>query len=339
MTASLQPEEFDLMTSLGDVPRHHARTRGDKVALSFEGRETTFAALDANSNRTSAALTAAGVKAGDRGCYFGKNSDHYCTLLFGGSNLGAGAAAIVDAAADRSLVLMDEIGRGTSVFDGLSQAHATASRLIAHNRAFTLFATHYFELTRLAQRHAGVFNRHLAAVEHRGGIAFLHEVRDGPANRSYGLQVARLAGLPGAVVRSAGQMLEQLELQARADDAQIDLFGASDAPDAADAARADESAHRPPGHRSATASDASDGSDATDASDASDATDASDSPDPSDSSDTSKPSSQPDPRRSSTMGTAERAVLDRLASLSPDELTPRAALELLYEWRARLNDD
>ena len=94
MTASLQPEEFDLMTSLGDVPRHHARTRGDKVALSFEGRETTFAALDANSNRTSAALTAAGVKAGDRVCYFGKNSDHYFELLFAVMKLGAVIAPI-----------------------------------------------------------------------------------------------------------------------------------------------------------------------------------------------------------------------------------------------------
>ncbi len=134
------------------------------------------------------------------------------------------AAAILNAATERSLVLMDEIGRGTSTFDGLALAQAIAARLIAHNRAFTLFATHYFELTQLAQRHAGVINRHLAAVEHRGGIAFLHEVRDGPASRSYGLQVARLAGLPAPVLRQAGQALEALERQSRAGDPQIDLF-------------------------------------------------------------------------------------------------------------------
>jgi len=209
------------------------------------------------------------------------------------------AAAILNAATDRSLVLMDEIGRGTSTFDGLSLAHAIASRLIAHNRAFTLFATHYFELTRLAQRHAGVFNRHLAAVEHRGGIAFLHEVRDGPANRSYGLQVARLAGLPGPVVRAAGQMLEQLELQARADDAQIDLFGRGDAL---------ELTHEP------AVADASQEALQAGA-------------DPAPAATPSGPSA------------AERTVLDRLAGLSPDELTPRAALDLLYEWRARLTDD
>jgi DNA mismatch repair protein MutS len=140
------------------------------------------------------------------------------------------AAAILNAATDQSLVLMDEIGRGTSTFDGLSLAQAIASRLITHNRAFTLFATHYFELTRLAQRHAGVINRHLSAVEHRGGIAFLHEVKDGPASRSHGLQVARLAGLPAPVVRAAAQVLEALESQSRADDAQIDLFAEAAAP-------------------------------------------------------------------------------------------------------------
>ncbi len=136
------------------------------------------------------------------------------------------AAAILHAATERSLVLMDEIGRGTSTFDGLALAHAIAARLITHNRAFTLFATHYFELTQLAQRHPQAINRHLAAAEHRGAIAFLHEVRDGPANRSYGLQVARLAGLPAPVVRSAGQLLEALEARSREGDAQFDLFRA-----------------------------------------------------------------------------------------------------------------
>ena len=136
------------------------------------------------------------------------------------------AAAILNEATDCSLVLMDEIGRGTSTFDGLSLAHAIATRLLNHNRSLTLFATHYFELTRIAARHAGAINMHLAAAEYRGGIAFLHEVRDGPASRSYGLQVARLAGVPQAVIRAAHALLNELESRAREQDAQIDLFAA-----------------------------------------------------------------------------------------------------------------
>jgi DNA mismatch repair protein MutS len=138
------------------------------------------------------------------------------------------AAAILNAATDRSLVLMDEIGRGTSTFDGLSLAHAIASRLLTHNRSLTLFATHYFELTQLAATQAGAVNMHLAAAEHRGGIAFLHELREGPASRSYGLQVARLAGVPAPVIRAAGSLLAELETRARADDSQFDLFGVND---------------------------------------------------------------------------------------------------------------
>jgi DNA mismatch repair protein MutS len=119
---------------------------------------------------------------------------------------------------------MDEIGRGTSTFDGLALAHAIAARLLAHNRALTLFATHYFELTRLAATHPQAINLHLAAAEHRGGIVFLHEVRDGPASRSYGIQVARLAGMPAAVIRAADKVLGELEARARAEDEQLDLF-------------------------------------------------------------------------------------------------------------------
>jgi DNA mismatch repair protein MutS len=120
---------------------------------------------------------------------------------------------------------MDEVGRGTSTFDGLALAHAIAERLLQHNRAMTLFATHYFELTQLAQASPAALNLHLAAAEHQGGIVFLHEVRPGPANRSYGLQVGRLAGLPATVVRKAGLLLEQLEARARAHDDQLELFG------------------------------------------------------------------------------------------------------------------
>jgi DNA mismatch repair protein MutS len=134
------------------------------------------------------------------------------------------AAAILNQASDQSLVLMDEIGRGTSTFDGLSLAHAIASRLLSHNRSLSLFATHYFELTQLAAKQPGAINMHLAAAEHRGGIAFLHELREGPASRSYGLQVARLAGVPTPVIRAAGSLLAELESRAREDDAQSDLF-------------------------------------------------------------------------------------------------------------------
>jgi DNA mismatch repair protein MutS len=138
------------------------------------------------------------------------------------------AAAILNGATDRSLVLMDEIGRGTSTFDGLSLAHAIAERLLTHNRALTLFATHYFEITRIAERHAAATNMHVAAAETRQGIAFLHELREGPASRSYGLQVARLAGIPAGVVRSAGQVMQQLEAAAATQSDQFDLFEGRD---------------------------------------------------------------------------------------------------------------
>jgi DNA mismatch repair protein MutS len=136
------------------------------------------------------------------------------------------AASILHGATDRSLVLMDEIGRGTSTFDGLSLAHAIAERLVGGNRALCLFATHYFEITRLAERFSQATNRHLSASEGKKGVVFLHEVKDGPASRSYGLQVARLAGIPASVVRSASQTLQQLEAQGEKNDSQFDLFAA-----------------------------------------------------------------------------------------------------------------
>ena len=110
---------------------------------------------------------------------------------------------------------MDEIGRGTSTYDGLALAWAIACRLLAHNRALTLFATHYFELTRLPSEQPSAANVHLAAAESAGGIVFLHEVREGPASRSYGIQVAQRAGVPAAVIRQATRELERLESQAR----------------------------------------------------------------------------------------------------------------------------
>lgn len=135
------------------------------------------------------------------------------------------AAAILNAASPRSLVLMDEIGRGTSTFDGLSLAHAIAARMLTSNRCLTLFATHYFELTQLAVTHAGAFNLHLSAIEHAGGIVFLHSVEAGPASQSYGLEVARLAGLPAPVIRAARQSLVLLENKSSQNDPQGNLFG------------------------------------------------------------------------------------------------------------------
>jgi DNA mismatch repair protein MutS len=123
------------------------------------------------------------------------------------------AANILHNASARSLILLDEIGRGTSTFDGLSLAWAVARDIAARVRAFTLFATHYFELTTLAAEIEGCANVHLDATEHGDGIVFLHAVKDGPANRSYGLQVAQLAGVPVKVIGEARRYLERLEAQ------------------------------------------------------------------------------------------------------------------------------
>ncbi|MFO1469169.1 MAG: DNA mismatch repair protein MutS [Steroidobacteraceae bacterium] len=120
-------------------------------------------------------------------------------------------ANILNNATDQSLVLMDEIGRGTSTFDGLSLAWACAAHIATRLRCFTLFATHYFELTSLASEVPGVANVHVEAVEHGEKLVFLHSVREGPANQSYGLQVAALAGIPPAVIRQARRYLTELE--------------------------------------------------------------------------------------------------------------------------------
>ena len=152
-------------------------------------------------------------------------------------------AAILHGATELSLVLMDEIGRGTSTFDGLALAGAVASHLHDKSRAFTLFATHYFELTQFPARHERAVNVHVGAVESGQDIVFLHQIEPGPASRSYGVQVARLAGMPTAVVRQARAALEALEAQAQAGQAQVDLFAPPPAaapaePSAAEAALA-----------------------------------------------------------------------------------------------------
>ena len=120
-------------------------------------------------------------------------------------------AGILHNADDKSLVLLDEIGRGTSTYDGLALAWAVFEHLQMHNRALVLFATHYYQMTALADAVEGAANCHLAAREHGDDIIFLHRVEDGAANKSYGLQVARLAGVPAEVVANAHNRLRQLE--------------------------------------------------------------------------------------------------------------------------------
>lgn len=140
------------------------------------------------------------------------------------------AANILHNATSKSLILIDEIGRGTSTFDGLSLAWACAEHLAKETKAYTLFATHYFELTTLADLHRNIHNVHLEAIEHGDTIIFLHAVKDGAANQSYGLQVAALAGVPRVVIENAKAKLRELEMHAYAEQQikrgndQIDLF-------------------------------------------------------------------------------------------------------------------
>jgi len=136
-------------------------------------------------------------------------------------------ANILHNATANSLVLMDEVGRGTSTYDGLALAWACAVHLAHRVRAYTLFATHYFELTRLAEREPSVENVHLRAVEHKDRIVFLHSVQTGPASQSYGLQVAALAGIPTTVLKQARQHLALLERQQHTDEPQLGLFDQS----------------------------------------------------------------------------------------------------------------
>jgi len=143
-------------------------------------------------------------------------------------------AIILNNATERSLVLMDEVGRGTSTFDGLSLAWASARHIATRIRAFTLFATHYFELTALARETEGCANVHLDATEYGEAFVFLHAVKEGPANRSYGLQVVALAGVPREVIGHARRYLEELERardQRRASETQAELPLVVAAPD------------------------------------------------------------------------------------------------------------
>jgi DNA mismatch repair protein MutS len=146
------------------------------------------------------------------------------------------AASILNNATPRSLVLVDEIGRGTSTFDGLALAYAIARHLAESSRCYTLFATHYFELTQLAAELPHIANVHLDAVEHKDRIVFLHRLEGGPADRSYGIHVAHLAGIPKDVVRAARRHLAELEKQLRPSASQPDLFAAATPAPVSDAA-------------------------------------------------------------------------------------------------------
>lgn len=200
-------------------------------------------------------------------------------------------ASILSAATPYSLVLMDEVGRGTSTYDGLALAWAIATRLIQHNQSLTLFATHYFEMTRLAEQFAQSVNVHLAAAETPSGVVFLHEVRKGPASRSYGIQVAQRAGIPTAVIRQATRELMRLEEQ-KDGLPQLDLFTAE--PD------------------EPTAGESTAGESATD--------------------DLNITEGPQDARTPPT----HKEVLAALQALSLDELTPRQALDMLYELQEKL---
>ncbi|WP_425486379.1 DNA mismatch repair protein MutS [Aromatoleum diolicum] len=141
------------------------------------------------------------------------------------------ASAILHGATGQSLVLMDEIGRGTSTFDGLALAFAIARHLLEKNGCLTLFSTHYFELTRLNGDYPECANVHLDAVEHAHRIVFLHAVEEGPASQSYGIEVAALAGIPGSVIRDAKRRLRALENREVGAGPQADLFAALPEPE------------------------------------------------------------------------------------------------------------
>ena len=205
------------------------------------------------------------------------------------------AAAILSAATVRSLVLMDEIGRGTSTYDGLALAWSIAHRLLTHNRSLTLFATHYFEITQLPTRAEGAANVHVAAAESASGIAFLHEVRAGPASRSYGIQVAQRAGIPPAVIRLASRELARLEARG-APTPQLALFSALN----------DESGNDDLDGRETRTSLADDAVRVRH--------------------DASHDTPAPDEHAA--------ALRADLANIDPDTLTPREALDTIYRWRA-----
>jgi len=193
-------------------------------------------------------------------------------------------ANILHNASEHSLVLMDEVGRGTSTFDGLSLAWACAEHLAQQVGAYTLFATHYFEMTQLSEHNPAVVNVHLTATEHNDHIVFLHHVEEGPASQSYGLQVAKLAGVPTNVIEQAKHKLGALE-QTQINDRQQPKANATVA----------QSTIAEP-----------------------------------------EPISPNQPLQSDMFATSPSKVELALENVNPDELTPRQALELLYELKQDL---
>ncbi len=187
-------------------------------------------------------------------------------------------ANILNNATAESLVLMDEVGRGTATFDGLALAFSIARYLLKRNRSYTLFATHYFELTQLAQEFKQVHNVHLDAVEHKHHIVFLHQLAEGPASQSYGLQVAALAGVPGSVIQSARKHLNKLEQDSLRDTDQLDLF-------------------------------------------------------------LGEPENVQNMQTNPAKPVEEHPVIQLLQDLNPDNLSPRQALEKLYQLKSSVNSD
>ncbi|MFM7118716.1 MAG: DNA mismatch repair protein MutS [Gammaproteobacteria bacterium] len=263
LTQPFVPNDLDL----GDHQRMLIITGPNMGGKSTYMRQTALIAL--------LACTGCGVPA--RSATIGP-IDRIFTRIGASDDLGGGrstfmvemteTANILHHATPQSLVLLDEIGRGTSTYDGLAMAWATATALARERRAFTLFATHYFELTALADELPATANVHLTAALHRSQIVFLHSVRPGPTNQSYGIAVARLAGVPAPVLEAARRKLGELETAARSQTPQGDLF------------------------RIAGAS-------------------------------TDVEESQVDPRL--------QALQTRLRAIRPDELSPREALDTLYE--------
>ena len=136
-------------------------------------------------------------------------------------------ANILHNATAQSLVLVDEVGRGTSTHDGLALAFAIAQHLLDKNRSYTLFATHYFELTRLVEKFSQVANVHFDAIEHKQRIIFMHAVNEGPASQSYGLKVAALAGVPELAIQMAKEYLGRLKMESVEESSKRDLFSAA----------------------------------------------------------------------------------------------------------------
>jgi DNA mismatch repair protein MutS len=196
-------------------------------------------------------------------------------------------ANILNNATANSLVLMDEIGRGTSTYDGLSLAWSCAQWLSEKLHAFTLFATHYFELTSLSDSIPTITNVHLSAVEHNDEIRFMHQVQQGAASKSYGLQVAKLAGVPKPVIESAKRKLAELEL--------LDVVNASNESGIAPRANSKRSA-------------------ATQAA----------------------PVLKSETQLSMSFETPEHWLEQKIKQIDIDDLTPRQALALLYQWRKEL---